>query len=218
MGTATCSNTGCFPWRGPTDCIEFSCLCKEGYCAVGIGLTARCRSEVPGKSCVFSPQCWSKSGVQSSCHFGRCLCRTGYHGDENGHCQRGWSKVSCPADVRDCPDGSHVSRDSNDDCQFPSCPKGQEGEKGEGEKGEGEKGEGEKGEGEEGEGEKGEGEEVEGEKGEGEKGEGEEGDGEKGEGEKGEGEKGEGEEGEGEKGEGEEVEGEKGEGENGEGE
>jgi hypothetical protein len=34
-----------------------------------------------------------------------------------------WSEkyVYCPADVKECPDGSFVSRDSNNGCEFKEC-------------------------------------------------------------------------------------------------
>jgi hypothetical protein len=32
------------------------------------------------------------------------------------------SEVVCPADVQNCPDGTTVSRDPNNDCEFPECP------------------------------------------------------------------------------------------------
>lgn len=35
-------------------------------------------------------------------------------------------EVFCTMDVQVCPDGSHVARDPENDCQFGNCPNGNE--------------------------------------------------------------------------------------------
>merc|ERR550539_818450 len=88
--TASCKNAPCYDTRGPTVCVDGTCLCMEGYCSIGIGLTARCRAQVPDSSCHASRICWKGGMTTSGCHFGRCLCKTGFHVDEKGVCVKGW--------------------------------------------------------------------------------------------------------------------------------
>merc|ERR1712008_102733 len=85
----TCGHFGCYPTRGPTDCIGNSCMCKSGYCKYGTNFL-RCRAEVPDTSCDIVPICYSSGVASSSCVDGHCLCRSNFHIGSDGACTSGW--------------------------------------------------------------------------------------------------------------------------------
>eukprot|EP00928_Gymnodinium_smaydae_P047995 TRINITY_DN32044_c0_g1_i1.p1 TRINITY_DN32044_c0_g1~~TRINITY_DN32044_c0_g1_i1.p1 ORF type:complete len:208 (-),score=42.90 TRINITY_DN32044_c0_g1_i1:146-769(-) len=89
----SCGYVGCYPTRGPTQCIGNSCMCHEGYCKYGDGSTARCRAEVKGATCSMSKVCWSGGLVSSTCVDGRCLCRSNMHLGPDNQCHMGWDPV-----------------------------------------------------------------------------------------------------------------------------
>jgi len=90
----SCMMTSCYESRGPTECVDGSCECLEGYCRYPNSRVhvqpRRCRAQVPGAFCHFTRVCYSGGLMSSSCVSGRCLCRTGMHVDENNKCQTGW--------------------------------------------------------------------------------------------------------------------------------
>ena len=50
----------------------------------------------------------------------------GYFDDEILTTVTTTKQFACLADVKECPDGSFVSRDENNDCEFEPCPEEEE--------------------------------------------------------------------------------------------
>jgi len=109
----SCKWLGCSASRGPTMCVDGSCLCSEGsYCAVdGICVPATfCRKDTPGTCSVMG--CGRKRG-DVDCVEGKCVCKKGAC-SVNGVCEQRCSKDtggSCK--VLACKASRHAICDSS---------------------------------------------------------------------------------------------------------
>jgi len=85
----TCTMQPCPSSRGPTDCEDGTCVCKEGYCrypSSTIHFRQRyCVQRVPDATCHVTRFCYSAGLTTSFCEKGLCMCKFGHH-LEDGVC------------------------------------------------------------------------------------------------------------------------------------
>lgn len=86
----SCMFYPCAESRGPTVCTLGTCYCQEGYCrypASTMHVQSRyCVQRVPEATCHVTRVCYSAGVTSSFCEKGLCMCKFGYHLDDDGQC------------------------------------------------------------------------------------------------------------------------------------
>jgi len=115
----SCMFSKCAVSRGPTSCNFGTCYCQPGFCRYPASTlhveSRRCVQRVPDSTCHLTRVCYKAGVTTSFCEKGLCMCKFGYHLNEQGVCEvngPGFTPAPAPTnDDYDYDDGSWMPLD-----------------------------------------------------------------------------------------------------------
>lgn len=97
VGECDVVSSPCPSEKGPTQCIENSCICDDGYCSYGSASAGGlyCAARAIGQTCQRQGDCQEAGSGTTLCVQGLCLCVWNYR--FNGltrKCEKGWEPIA----------------------------------------------------------------------------------------------------------------------------